>query len=184
MRVLIAYGTTEGQTRKIAERAAEHLRAKEIDVQLVDVHELHSDFDIFPFDAAIIAASVHHWQHQTDMVDFVIQHGKWLDDKPTAFISVSLSEAFEDDRPEANLYIDQFIDETGWTPNLRLSLAGALRYTEYDFMRRWVMRLMAGAKGAPVDATSDHEYTDWDQLFGFLDEFAAEASKASKKDVA
>ena len=183
MRMLIAYGTTEGQTRKIAERAAEHLRDRKIDVQLVDVQELHSDFDIYPFGAAIIAASVHHWQHQTDMVDFIIKHRKWLADMPTAFISVSLSEAFEEDRDEARLYIDQFIDETGWTPRHRLSLAGALRYREYDYMRRWVMRLMASAKGAPTDTSADHEYTDWDQLFEFLDEFAAAAGN-SHKDVA
>ena len=174
MRTLITYGTTEGQTRKIAERAAEHLRGDDIDVQLVDVSELQTDFDIFPFDAVIVAASVHQFQHQTDMVDFIIRHKSWLEDKPSAFISVSLSAAFEDDKPEAQLYIDQFIDETGWRPTMSLSLAGALRYREYDFMRKWVMRFMAGAKGAPTDVTHDHEYTDWDQLYAFIDEFTGE----------
>ena len=180
MRVLIAYGSTEGQTRKIAEKSAEHLRQHKHDVQLVDCCDLQTDFDIFPFDAAIIAGSVHQFQHQTDMVDFVIKHKKWLADKLTAFISVSLSEAFEEDRAEAQLYIDQFIDETGWEPQHRLSLAGALRYKEYDFMRSWVMKFMAGAKGAPTDTSKDHEFTDWDKLYAFLDDFTGSGSKSAQ----
>ena len=51
MRVLIAYGSTEGQTRKIAEKSAEHLRQLQHDVQLVDCCELQTDFDIFPLGA-------------------------------------------------------------------------------------------------------------------------------------
>ncbi len=178
MRILIVYGTTEGQTRKISGRAAEHLRASGLDVQLVDVSELQTDFDIFPFDAVIVAASVHQWQHQTDMVDFVIRHKSWLDGKPSAFISVSLSAAFEEDKPEAQLYVDQFIDETGWQPTATLSLAGALRYREYDFMRKWLMRFMASAKSAPTDTSRDHEYTDWDELTGFLDRFVKMVQEA------
>lgn len=180
MRVLIAYGSTEGQTRKIAEKSAEHLRQHNHGVQLVNCCDLQTDFDIFPFDAAIIAGSVHQFQHQTELVDFIIKHKNWLSGKLTAFISVSLSEAFDDNREEAQLYIDQFIDETGWTPQLTLSLAGSLRYKEYDFMRRWVMKFMAGAKGAPTDTSKDHEYTDWDKLYAFLDEFAQSEAEAVK----
>jgi menaquinone-dependent protoporphyrinogen oxidase len=176
VRILIVYGTTEGQTEKIARDAKAHLAAAGHEIQAVDADDIQTDFDIFPFDAAIIAASVHQWQHQTNVVDFVIKHREWLEGKPTAFISVSLSEAFEDDRDEARAYIDQFIDETGWTPGKTLSLAGALRYKEYDFMRRWVMRWMAGAKGAPTDTTKDYEYTDWEQLHAFLDDFAGSAT--------
>ena len=175
MRILLVYGTTEGQTEKIAKDATRHLTASGNEVQTVNADDLHTDFDILPFDAAIIAASVHQWQHQTDIIDFVMKHREWLTGKPTAFISVSLSEAFEQDRDEARLYIDQFIDETGWTPGRTLSLAGALRYKEYDFMRRWVMRWISGVKGAPTDTTQDYEYTDWDKLHAFLDEFAADA---------
>jgi len=172
MRILIAYGSTEGQTRKIAQGIAEHLHNRQADVEVVDCSDLNTDFDIAPFDAAIIAASVHQLQHQADVVDFVVKHRSWLEDKPTAFVSVSLSAAFDEDKAEAQLYIDQFIDETGWQPQLTASVAGALRYKEYDFMRLWTMRYMAGAKGAPTDTSKDHEFTDWVQLYGFADQFA------------
>ena len=46
-----------------------------------------------------------------------------------------------------------------------------------DFMRRWVMKFMAGAKGAPTDTSKDHEYTDWAKLYAFLDEFTGSATE-------
>ncbi len=181
MRLLFAYGSTEGQTKKIAQKAAAYLREHNHSVQVIDATELKTDFDVMPFDAAILAASVHQWQHQTEIVDFVGRHKDWLEGKPSAFISVSLCAAFEEDRAEAQLYIDQFKDETGWEPTLTLSLAGALRYKEYDFMRRWLMRFMAGAKGASTDTTQDHEYTDWDALNAFLDDFVEAAAGQLEK---
>ena len=43
------------------------------------------------------------------------------------------------------------------------------------------MRFMASAKGAPTDTSKDHEYTDWDQLYAFLDEFVADAKENPRK---
>lgn len=182
MKILIAYSTVEGQTRKIAERCAEHLRAGNHTVQIVDAGHLQTDFDIYPFDAAIIAASVHHQQHSAEILDFVIDRKDWLEGKPTALLSVSLSAAFEADREEANLYIDQFAYETDWRPDCSLAVAGAIRYRKYDFMRRWAMRFMATAKGAPTDATRDHEFTDWEALFRFVDTFVESGAKKIKTD--
>lgn len=181
MRLLIGYCSTEGQTRKIAQYAADHLREHHHEAQVVDCGALQSDFEIDLFDAAIIAASVHQTQHQAEMVDFVTKHKKWLEDKPAVFISVSLSEVFEEDRPEAGLYIEQFLGETGWQPQETLSLAGALQYQEYDFMRRWTMRYMASSKGAPTDTSRNYEFTDWKQLEVFLDGFVQAANEQSRK---
>jgi menaquinone-dependent protoporphyrinogen oxidase len=177
MKILIAYSSVEGQTRRIAEKCAEHLRGQKHNVQVVDSGHLQTDFDIFPFDAAILAASVHHQQHHNEILDFVIDHKDWLEGKPTALLSVSLSAAFEEDREEANLYIDQFAYETDWRPDCALAVAGAIRYKKYDFFRRWAMRFMANAKGAPTDATRDHEFTDWDALYAFVDKFVVTCSQ-------
>ena len=177
MNILIVYGTTEGQTQKIAEFAANRIRELHHDVQLLNCEDRDIAIDTDKVDAVLAAASVHHWQHQTSMVDFMIEHRHWIADKPNAFISVSLSEVFEDDRAEAHLYIDQFADETGWRPKLTLSLAGALRYKEYDFLRLWALRFMASMKGAPTDVQHDHEYTDWDQLKTFVEDFVTIAAE-------
>jgi menaquinone-dependent protoporphyrinogen oxidase len=57
--VLIIYGTTEGQTRKIAEWTAAHVRERGHQVELRDSAELASGSDLETFHAFIIAASVH-----------------------------------------------------------------------------------------------------------------------------
>ena len=181
MRLLIGYCSTEGQTRKIAQYAADHLREHHHEAQVVDCGAVQTDFEINQFDAAIMAASVHQAQHQPEMVEFVIKHKKWLEGKPAVFISVCLSEAFEEDRAEAGLYIEQFLAETGWQPRETLSLAGALQYQEYDFMRRWTMRYMASSKGAPTDTSQNYEFTDWKQLEVFLDGFVQAAQEQPRQ---
>ena len=57
--VLIVYGTTEGQTRKIADWMAKRARERGHDVELHDIATLPPGLDLKLFHAFIIAASVH-----------------------------------------------------------------------------------------------------------------------------
>ena len=91
MNVLIVYGTTEGQTRKIAEWIENHIRQCGHDAELRDSAAVASGLALERFDAFIVAASVHHEYHQESVRDFVMAHRQVLDAKPSAFISVSLS---------------------------------------------------------------------------------------------
>ena len=59
MNVLIVYGTTEGQTRKIAEWMATRIRERGHQAELRDSAALAPDLDLKAFDAFMIAASVH-----------------------------------------------------------------------------------------------------------------------------
>ncbi len=62
MNVLIVYGTPEGQTRKIAERAGRHIRSRGHVVELYDSASL-APLDIDGFHAVVVAASVHQERH-------------------------------------------------------------------------------------------------------------------------
>ena len=101
MNVLIVYGTSEGQTRKIAEWAARHVRRHGHDAELRDSADVASGLNLERFDAFVVAASVHHEYHQATVRDFVVAHRRALDAKPSAFISVSLSAVLEGAHPEA-----------------------------------------------------------------------------------
>jgi menaquinone-dependent protoporphyrinogen oxidase len=62
MTVLIAYATTEGQTRKIARFCADRLIAQGHSVELLPLVDMADDealVDMSRFDAAILAGSVH-----------------------------------------------------------------------------------------------------------------------------
>ncbi len=172
-RILLIYGTTEGQTRKIATRMAEHARGLGDAVDMIDASGLDNDIDLGAPDAIIIAASVHQSAYQSAVVHFIRKHWELLLGKPTAFVSVSLSAAGEDeeDKRDAQGYIDKLVGETGWQPDRSISVAGAFRYTEYDFFKRWILKMIARQKGAPVDTSRDWELTDWDAVDRFVEDF-------------
>ncbi|NJO37739.1 MAG: protoporphyrinogen oxidase [Rhizobiales bacterium] len=179
MNILIVYGTTEGQTRKIAGVVADHLRAGGAEVTLIDSTDLPRELDMEPFDGVIVAGSLHNGRHQAALLQFVRDHLGALQARPGAFISVSLSMASDDkeDRLDAEDCAKRFLDDAGWTPTVTHLVAGALRYTQYDFFRRWVLKMIAGAKGASTDTSRDHEFTDWADLKAFTDAFTAQLAE-------
>ena len=94
---------------------------------------------------------------------------------PTAFISVSLSAASHDadDLDGLTRCVADFEHRTRWTPREVHHAAGAFRFTQYDFLKRWALKYIAYRKGQPTDTSKDYELTDWDALGVFVDDFAA-----------
>lgn len=181
MNVLVIYGTIEGQTRKIATFMADRIRDRENEVSLVDSTDMPVNLDVGVFDAMIAAGSVHNGHHQGALLQFVRNHAEGLQAMPTAFVSVSLSMASDEvqDRLDAADCADRFLDAAGWKPTVIHLVAGALRYTQYDFFKGWMLKMIAGAKGASTDTSKDHEFTDWRDLEGFVDAFIGQVAEPS-----
>lgn len=175
-KILIVYGTVEGQTRKIAAFVNDHLCRRRNDGRLVDAAEAPQDLAPADYDAVIAAASVHMGKHQAALGHFVRTHLAAFQSRPCAFISVSLHALSEDpeDRAEMRRYVDVFCAETGWTPQAVCYAAGALRFTRYDFFKAIAARRVAKERGVAPDARGDYEFTDWTALTRFVDEFAAQ----------
>lgn len=180
--LLILYGTTEGQTRKIAEYLSTAFSQKDVDVTLWDATHLPHDHSPKRFDAVMIAASVHQSLYQHAVDHYVLEHAKALNAKPTAFVSVSMNIAsdHEEDIAEAKAYPDRFSLNTGWKPGRVHHCGGALRYTKYDFFKRWIMQRIARSKGEPSDTGHDYEFTDWRALDVFAKDFFRDIEKALK----
>jgi menaquinone-dependent protoporphyrinogen oxidase len=176
LNVLVVYGTTEGQTRKIAERTAAHIRECGRQAVLRDSAALASDSDLESFHAFIIAASVHQQQHQETITAFVIAHRKLLNAKPSALISVSLSAVLEEGQTEAQKYVDRFVSVTDWRPRMTLLLGGALRLTEYDYFQEQIVKFIVLKGGSAASAGRDREFTDWNALAGFVDRFLQQST--------
>jgi menaquinone-dependent protoporphyrinogen oxidase len=187
----IFYATREGQTRRIAAHVAAHLRGRGIEVKSRNLRGQGDDIDLSPYAAAMLAASVHAGTHESEMVRFVRKHVHQLENIPTAFLSVTLSEAGAE-RPNATpeehnrfaddvqKVIDHFVEQTGWRPKRVKPVAGALLYTKYNFLIRFVMKRIAKKAGAATDTSRDYEYTDWVALDCFVDEFVDEIGIPSK----
>lgn len=163
-RLLIVYGTGEGHTRKVAERVAAFARDHG---HVAYVHDAALHPVLAPdCDGVIVAAPVHQGLHPPAVIAWVRQHQAELRALPTALLSVSMTAAFpgEAHRTEAMGYVRAFIRDTGWRPGRVHLVAGALLYTQYDFLKRALARLIAQQTGALTDITRDVEYTDWEQL--------------------
>jgi menaquinone-dependent protoporphyrinogen oxidase len=52
-------------------------------------------------------------------------------------------------------------------------VAGALKYTQYDFFKRALLRYFMKPGGVDAATSGDTEYTDWDDVGRFVDEYLA-----------
>jgi menaquinone-dependent protoporphyrinogen oxidase len=177
MKVLVVYATGEGQTRKIAGTVASHLQELGHEVTCRDSSENLGNLDFNAFEAIFVAGSVHEQKHQETIADFVIARRALLERAPSAFLSVSLAAAMKDGMPEARSYIADFIAETGWQPADTLPVAGALRYSEYDYFRQQVVRDVIFKNDFRIDAERDYEFTDWEGVKSFAGNFVAKAGR-------
>ena len=169
--ILLLYGTTEGQTRKIATHVADRIREQGHTAEVVAGTAFNGPVPAPAFDGVIVAASVHSGRHQSEIVQIVKANLTELLSLPSAFLSVSLAVLDEAHHEEAEGYVDQFLDETGWAPDLVETVAGALRYTKYGFVKRFIMKQISKRSGRPTDTSRDFEFTDWRQVDRFTDRF-------------
>lgn len=172
MQLLVLYDSVEGQTKKIAEFIASQLDSKGMEVFLTQASD-PTFCDPAQYDAAILCAPVHIGAYPTAFVAFIQNWKSSLNTVPTAFVSVSLAITSKDkkDVAEAQSYPKDLFSKTGWSADRTHHAAGALRYLEYDFFKRWMMKKIAASKGEPTDTTQDYELTDWDQLKEFVESF-------------
>jgi menaquinone-dependent protoporphyrinogen oxidase len=170
-RVLVLYGTTEGQTAKIAGAIASTLRANGIEVDVVEASMDDPRADDYA--GVVVAASVHASRYQRSVQQWVQNNREALAGKPSAFISVCLGvlQWQPDVQREVNAIVDRFLMTTGWRPMWTKSVAGALPYTKYGWLTRWIMQRIAAKAGGDTDTTRDYEYTDWQDVRAFAERF-------------
>jgi menaquinone-dependent protoporphyrinogen oxidase len=173
--ILMIYGTGYGQTEKIVRRLADRLIADGHRVALWRGDTPSVPPGLAAFDAFLVAGSVVFGRHQRYLADFVRQHRSRLGAAPGAFVSVcgALAGNWKRGPAEAAAYLERFLNETGWRPQLARSFAGGLPYTRYGLVTRWMMKLISRTTGRPTDTSRDWDLTDWDAVDSFAREFAA-----------
>lgn len=164
MKVLIAYCTTEGQTRKVVEAMANQIRQMGKQAVLDNVCDLQGDVRPRDFDKVIVAGSVHDGRHQEDLNLFVFANRDVLKGKPSLFVSVSMAAAFEDTMADAEGYVKEFCESAEWQPTGHLLVAGALQHGKYGYYEEMLVRHKVLSKHAIEHPESDQEFTDWDKL--------------------
>lgn len=170
--ILVFFGTTEGQTAKIAEALGARFHSFGHHADVVNART-HPETQPDAYDAVIVAAPVRAGRYQRDIVTWVSRHLKALNSRPTAFVSVCLGTLQHEPAVDRELLgiINQFLESTAWRPSDTHVVAGALMYTRYNFITRWLMRRIAKKAGGATDTSRDYEYTNWADLDRFADTF-------------
>jgi menaquinone-dependent protoporphyrinogen oxidase len=174
-RILIAYASTFGQTAKIARYIADVQTETGNDVTLVDTNELPRFRDLphgqspRDFDAVVVGSSVLYSRHHRSVRAFAAAHHDALNAMPSAFFSVSGSAASPDPRAraEAETLMSDLQRQCGWHPTIAESIAGAMAFTKYSLLIRWILKRISARQGGPTDTSRDHELTDWVQVRRF-----------------
>jgi menaquinone-dependent protoporphyrinogen oxidase len=171
----LIYGSSEGHTATVAEHIAAIIRQHtDTDVDVFEGRLVRDDIDLGGYDGFIVGASIHAGKYQSYILDFATRHRETLCSRPSAFFSVSLTSATEniESQNTARSYVDTFVDQTGWEPDLIALFAGALAYTHYGFLKRSFMRYLTKKSGGKdVDTSRDYVYTNWDDVDAFASTF-------------
>ena len=175
MKIAIFYASVEGHTRKIVGTIAGQLDEMGHQAILVEVTQ-PGPTGVGEMDAAILAAPIHIGEYPSAFVNFIQGWESQLAAVPTALITCSLGIAskMRVEREEAESFPEQLFEKTGWRASRVHNAAGALKYVEYDFFKRWMMRRISKMEGGPVDTSKDHELTDWNRLREFIANFVLE----------
>ena len=178
-RVLILYGTSEGQTAKIARAMRGALEHAGLDVTTANADVM--DPRPSAYDGIIVAASVHGGTYQKSVRHWVRAHAAELAARPAVFVSVCLGVLQKDPKVDADLaaIVARFAAQTGWTPPRASHVAGALLYRRYNFFIRWIMKRIAAKAGGDTDTSRDYEYTDWQEVRALAADFGRQVTKAS-----
>ena|SRR5688572_612809 len=171
LKILVLYGTTDGQTAKIARYLGDALRAEGVSAEVRDARTAAPAPD--GYDAVIVAASVHAGGYQRSVRRWAREHAHLLNERPTAFVSVCLGVLQREPKVQQELaaILGRFYTATGWRATITRTVAGALPYSRYNWVKRWAMVRIVRKAGGDTDTSRDHEYTDWADLRVFAKDF-------------
>jgi menaquinone-dependent protoporphyrinogen oxidase len=171
--ILVIFGTTDGHTRKVAQRLGASFRAFDSPIDCDVVQAGHSDIGPQAYDAVVVCASVQGGKYQKLVARWVRANAAALNQKRTVFVSVCLGVLQKDPQVDRELdaIAERFFAATGWQPTRVKKVAGALLYTKYGWLKRWIMKRIVSKAGGDTDTSRDYEYTDWEDLRLFAEDF-------------
>ena len=158
--------------RKLPNESRRHLGTPTVRLKCA-ISRSRPERPIEDYDGLIVGGPIHGGKHPRQLVKCVSKNCKSLNERPSAFFSLSLSAAGnEEQQGDATRCLNEFVEQTGWQPNASTIVAGALLYRKYGFFKRWMMKMIVKRGGGDTDTSRDYVYTDWESLDEFANEFA------------
>ncbi len=177
MKLLMLCSSVYGHTRTVCQHMRPALEAAGFEVA---EHALpDAPPDPAEFDAVLIGASIRNGKHNPAVLQFIERHQAALEARPSAFFSVNLvARKPHKNTPQTNPYVRKFLETSPWQPDRVGVFGGQLNYRRYRTFDRWVIRFIMWMNKGPTDLDTNADFTDWDAVRAFAEEFAEFARQA------
>lgn len=170
-KTIIIYASIDGQTKKICHFIKEVLELKGTHVELFSIKELNKKIE--DFDKIIIASSIRYGKHHEVIERFIEENYLVLNQKKSVFISVNLvARKAEKSTAQTNPYVIKFLNKIYWKPTKVEVFAGQLNYKMYGLYDRMMIKLIMLITKGPTSSPTPIEYTDWNKVKAFAENFS------------
>jgi menaquinone-dependent protoporphyrinogen oxidase len=169
-RYQVIYTTNDGQTRKVAEFIAKTLREKKAETELIDIRGFRGRLDTAGVKAVFLGSPINAGRYPGRFKAFIKRNLRALSAAKVHLFSVCLSARGDSEEAlkTARGYPEKLAVETGLRPASVKPVAGALPYTRYNFLKKFLMKKISEASGGEADTTKDFEFTDWGEVGKFV----------------
>ena len=165
MKKIFIYSSSNGQSLKICEALNKNKESLIIDMDMLKTTKLDN------FDQIIIGASVKYGDHNKKVYEFVKKNRVLLEKKKTVFFSVNATaRKSEKNTPKTNPYIIKFLKKTNWTPDHIGVFAGMIDFPNYNFIEKYIIKLIMWITNGPTDTSKTFEFTNWENVKKFSEE--------------
>ena len=167
---LLLYSSTDGQTKTISKKISSFL-SKSSKVDIISLSEVQK-LVLNDYDQIILGASIRYGKHKPELYQFINRHKSILDNKKNGFFSVNVvARKSKKNSPETNPYMKKFLEMSAWKPQFLAVFAGKLNYPKYHFIDKQMIRLIMFITKGPTDTNGVFEFTDWEKVKQFAQEF-------------
>ncbi len=165
MKKIFIYSSSNGQSLKICEALNKNKESLIIDMDMLKTTKLDN------FDQIVIGASVKYGDHNKKVYKFVKKNRVLLEKKKTVFFSVNATaRKSEKNTPKTNPYIIKFLKKTNWTPDHIGVFAGMIDFPNYNFIEKYIIKLIMWITNGPTDTSKTFEFTNWEDVKKFSEE--------------
>ena len=165
MKKIFIYSSSNGQSLKICEALNKNKESLIIDMDMLKTTKLDN------FDQIVIGASVKYGDHNKKVYEFVKKNRVLLEKKKTVFFSVNATaRKSEKNTPKTNPYIIKFLKKTNWTPDHIGVFAGIIDFPNYNFIEKYIIKLIMWITNGPTDTSKTFEFTNWENVKKFSEE--------------
>ena len=165
MKKIFIYSSSNGQSLKICKALNKNKESLIIDMDMLKTTKLDN------FDQIVIGASVKYGDHNKKVYEFVKKNMVLLEKKKTVFFSVNATaRKSEKNTPKTNPYIIKFLKKTNWTPDHIGVFAGMIDFPNYNFIEKYIIKLIMWITNGPTDTSKTFEFTNWEDVKKFSEE--------------